>query len=177
MSLRYDAVETDEGGRNTTDLEAKSSPASPTSPSPSQWTPSLATVGVVIFLGDCSRGILFPVLWALCHELGGGVLDLGYVVAVFSLGRLLVTVPLGYFCDHYRHRLSLLIASTMLCCGAILWANVYLLGHIYWLFAAQLALGLGSGSLGVTRSFIAEQLPPSQRTQTLGMMTALQVRL
>jgi ceroid-lipofuscinosis MFS transporter 7 len=166
MSLRYDAVETDEGGRNTTDLEAKSSPASPTSPSPSQWTPSLATVGVVIFLGDCSRGILFPVLWALCHELGGGVLDLGYVVAVFSLGRLLVTVPLGYFCDHYRHRLSLLIASTMLCCGAILWANVYLL-----------ALGLGSGSLGVTRSFIAEQLPPSQRTQTLGMMTALQVRL
>ncbi|KAJ1387074.1 major facilitator superfamily domain-containing protein, partial [Ochromonadaceae sp. CCMP2298] len=177
MSLKYDAVETDEGGNRAAtstaaDQEAKTD-STASSPAP-QWSTSLLIVGFVVFLGGCSRGILFPVLWALCHELGGGVLSLGYVVAAFSIGRLVVTVPLGYFCDRYRHRRSLLIASTVLCCGALLWANVFLLGHLYWLLAAQLALGIGSGSLGVTRSFVAEQMPPSQRTETMGLMFALQ---
>jgi hypothetical protein len=122
MSLRYDAVETDEGGNRaatSTSMDQEAKTDSPASPAP-QWSASVLTVGFVIFIGDCARGILFPVLWVLCHELGGGVLSLGYTVAAFSLGRLMVTVPMGYFCDRYRHRLSILIANTVLCCSALL---------------------------------------------------------
>jgi hypothetical protein len=31
---------------------------------------SYAVVGLVTFVGDCARGILFPVLWPFCEELG-----------------------------------------------------------------------------------------------------------
>ena len=68
---------------------------------------SVLLVCLITFTGDSSRGILFPVLWPLCQALGGSVIDLGYLVAMFSLGRLVITTPLGYFCDVYRHRLSL----------------------------------------------------------------------
>lgn len=39
---------------------------------------SLAIVAVIVFVGDSSRGVLFPVLWSLCKSLGGNVVDLGW---------------------------------------------------------------------------------------------------
>ncbi len=38
---------------------------------------SVAIVGLVTFVGDCARGILFPVLWPLCQSLGGTHVDYG----------------------------------------------------------------------------------------------------
>jgi MFS family permease len=35
-------------------------------------------------------------------------------------------------------------------------------------------MGVGSGSLGVTRSFVVEQCEPKKRTETLAFLTALQ---
>ena len=31
---------------------------------------SFCIVGLVTFVGDCARGILFPALWPLCQDLG-----------------------------------------------------------------------------------------------------------
>ena len=135
---------------------------------------SIITIGFVIFLGDSSRGVLFPVLWNLCKELGGTLKDLGYLVAMFSLGRLIVTVPLGYFCDKYRHKLSLQIAAIVLFAGSILWANAYTTKSLAALYVAQLLMGFGSGSLGVTRSYVVEQCKQESRTDVLAVMTALQ---
>ena len=155
-------------------LEFKSRP---TESGPKGWhkiNSSMITVGVIVFVGDTSRGILFPILSTLCTQLGGTVVDLGYLVAMFSIGRLLVTAPLGYVSDRYRHRLPLLISSLILVLGAILWANAFLAKRISALYAAQFLLGVGSGSLGITRSFVVEQCDPSKRTQVLALITALQ---
>ena len=38
---------------------------------------SMIIVGLVTFVGDSARGILFPALWPLCQELGGSAVDLG----------------------------------------------------------------------------------------------------
>lgn len=35
-----------------------------------QRTASIVVVGIVTFVGDASRGILFPALWPLCEKLG-----------------------------------------------------------------------------------------------------------
>ena len=104
----------------------------------------------------------------------GGVITLGYVVATFSFGRLVVTSPLGYICDTYRHRLTLLVVNAVLVLGAILWANVYATKSLWCLFLAQFVMGIGSGSLGVTRSFAVEQVPQRERTNVLAVLTALQ---
>ena len=110
---------------------------------------SLCIVGGIAFVGESSRGILFPVLWALCQYLNGSLVDQGYLVAMFSLGRLIVTAPLGYICDVYGHKLPLLIASSILLGGSILWANSYLTASLVSLYSAQFLMGCGSGSLGI----------------------------
>ena len=135
---------------------------------------SIITVGTIVFVGDTSRGILFPVLSTLNAALGGGVVDLGYLVAMFSIGRMIVTAPLGYVSDRYRHKLPLIMSSTLLMLGAVLWGNAYSSNRLYVLYIAQFIMGVGSGSLGVTRSFVVEQCEPSRRTQVLAVITALQ---
>eukprot|EP00981_Chlorochromonas_danica_P010431 scaffold3227_cov188-Ochromonas_danica.AAC.17 len=58
--------------------------------------------------------------------------------------------------------------------GSLLWANAPFLGGLAMLYLAQLTLGLGTGSLGVTRSYVAEQTDPSHRTHKLANLSALQ---
>ena len=135
---------------------------------------SMMTIGAIVFVGDTSRGVLFPVLSTLNATLRGTVVDLGYLVAIFSVGRLVITAPLGYMSDKYRHKMPLLLASSLLILGAILWANAYYTNKLAVLYVAQFLLGVGSGSLGVTRSFVVEQCEPKKRTEALALITALQ---
>ena len=109
---------------------------------------SVYVIGAIVFVGDSSRGILFPVLWGLCRSLNGSLVDMGYLVAMFSFGRLLVTTPLGYMCDNYRHKIPLLLSSFTLLLGSILWANSYPTSKLTTLYISQFLMGCGSGSLG-----------------------------
>jgi ceroid-lipofuscinosis MFS transporter 7 len=139
-----------------------------------KMSPSVLIIGAVAFVGDSSRGVLFPVLWPLCQSLGGSTLDLGILVSMFSLGRFIVTTPFGYFCDKYRHRLTLLISTSILGIGAVCWGNAYATKSLGFLYFAQFTMGVGSGTLGVTRSYVVEQSLPRYRTEVLALMTALQ---
>lgn len=139
-----------------------------------KMTPSMILIGAITFVGDSSRGVFFPVLQALCLALKGSEIDLGYLVAMFSFGRLLVTTPLGILSDRYGQKMPLILATTTLTIGALLWANSYSTHSIATLYISQFVLGCGSGSLGVTRSYVAERSHPKIRTQTLALMTALQ---
>jgi ceroid-lipofuscinosis MFS transporter 7 len=129
--------------------------------------------GWVTFVSDAARGILFPALWPLVHHLGGGRIDQGYLVASFSVGRLLVTKVLGTYASKHGHRSALLISQYFLMVGALLWANAYLL-RLPSLYLAQVLMGLGTGSLGVTRSYVSEQTASKERTSRLARLTSLQ---
>eukprot|EP01040_Poterioochromonas_malhamensis_P013442 gene13442-14787_t len=135
---------------------------------------SFCIVGLVTFVGDCARGILFSALWPLCQDLGGSKVDYGYLVASFSFGRMVVATPLGMFSDHYRHRHTLLISTAILCLGTVLWLNAASFGGLPTLYIAQMVLGLGTGSLGVTRSYVVELAVPERRTIMLARLSALQ---
>ena len=103
------------------------------------------------------------------------MVDLGYLVAMFSLGRLLAATPLGYACDRMRHKVPLVVAQATVVFGAVIWANAYLTGSLACLYMGQFVLGCGSGSLGVTRAFVVEQCDAKQRTPVLALLTAVQV--
>jgi MFS family permease len=57
--------------------------------------------------------------------------------------------------------------------GALVWANSSYLG-LASLFIAQFLLGLGTGTLGVLRSYVVEQTEPDKRTYRLARLSALQ---
>lgn len=137
---------------------------------------SVAIIGYITFVGDSARGLVYPALWPLCEKLGGNKVDLGWLVAMFSIGRLVISTRLGMFADIYRHRLALSLSSIILVIGAGVWANAPSFGNfgLIALYSGQFIMGLGTGSLGVTRSYISEQTPKDQRTYQLARLSSLQ---
>ena len=136
--------------------------------------PGFLCVCMVILIGDMSRGIFFPSMWPLVERLNGTKVLLGYAVAAFSLGRILVNPLFGNWSHRYGYSKVLLGSSTILALGTLLYAQVQNVGRVEFLIVAQTVLGIGSGTLGVTRAFVAEVTARRQRTTYMGLITAVQ---
>ena len=101
-------------------------------------------------------------------------LHAGFLVATFSFGRAVVTTRSGIMCDQYRHRFTLLFAGVFITIGSLLWGFFPSLGGLPTLFLAQFLLGVGTSTLGVSRSYVAERVVPTKRTNALSRLAALQ---
>ena len=99
---------------------------------------------------------------------------LGHSASKFSIGRYTVIAPLGCVSDRYRYKLPFIMSIALLMLGAVLLGNAYSSNKLYVLHIAQIVMGFGSGSIGVTRSFVVEQCEPVGWTQVLAVTTALQ---
>ncbi len=118
---------------------------------------SIAVIGLITFVGDSARGLIYPALWPLCESLGGNKVDLGWLVATFSIGRLVISSYIGKFADIYRHKVALIISNVLLVFGAILWANSARMGShgIVALYCAQFIMGLGTGNIVACCSYLS----------------------
>lgn len=139
----------------------------------SDWL-GFCTVCYIVLLGDMSRGIMFPTLWPLVRSLGGTEVTQGYAVAAFSFGRILVSPLFGSWSVSYGYKYTLLFSSSILLFGTLLYSQVPYVGRSEFLILAQTTLGIGSGTLGVTRAYVAEISPTRNRTTYMAYLTALQ---
>ncbi|GAB5036408.1 major facilitator superfamily [Nannochloropsis oceanica] len=137
----------------------------------SWFTPSFVIVALVVLNGDSARGALFPTLWPLVSSLGGNRIVQGYVVSAFSAGRLISSPYIGRLSEVYGYRPVLLTTTLLLALGTLLYASAT---SIYHVLVAQVVMGLGSGTLGVTRAWVAEQTERHKRTILLAYLTAVQ---
>ncbi|GAX17281.1 MFS transporter, ceroid-lipofuscinosis neuronal protein 7 [Fistulifera solaris] len=128
----------------------------------------------VTFIGDMTRGVFFPSLWLFVEHLGGSTVTLGYAVAAFSFGRILVNPLFGSWSQTIGYKKTLLIACLILLLGTVLYAVTFIVGQPTFLVFAQTVLGIGSGTLGVTRAFLAEITPQRNRTTYMAWLTATQ---
>jgi len=133
-----------------------------------------AIVCLVVLIGDMSRGVMFPTLWPLVQSLGGNEVTQGYAVASFSFGRILVSPIFGQWSVEYGYRKTLLVSCCILTLGTLLYAQVGNIGRSEFLLFSQITLGIGSGTLGVTRAFVAEVSPTRNRTTYIAWLTAVQ---
>jgi Major Facilitator Superfamily len=131
-------------------------------------------VCLVILVGDMSRGVFFPSMWPLVDELGGTSVTLGYSVAAFSFGRILVSPLFGGWSVTYGYTKTLTFSCSILLLGTLLYAQVQNVGRTEFLIFCQCVLGLGSGTLGVTRAFIADVTAQRNRTTYMAWITAVQ---
>lgn len=133
-----------------------------------------AVVCLVILVGDMARGVFFPTMWPLVSELGGSTVSLGYAVASFSFGRILVSPMFGRWSVTYGYSKTLLFSCSILWFGTLLYAQAQNVGNVGFLIFAQITMGLGSGTLGVTRAFVAEVTAQRFRTTYMAWITAVQ---
>lgn len=113
-------------------------------------------VCLVILIGDMSRGVMFPSMWPLVSELGGSSITLGYSVAAFSFGRILVSPLFGSWSVTHGYTKTLTLSCSILLLGTLVYAQIQNVGKPSFLIFSQMLLGIGSGTLGVTRAFVAD---------------------
>lgn len=128
----------------------------------------------VVLISDMTRGVTFPIMWPLIEDLGGNAVWLGYIVGAFSLGRVIASPVLGRWTIDRGYSKTLVASTTILLVGCILFAHAYEVGSLYFLVFSQIILGIGSGTLGVTRAYVAEISATRQRTTYLALLTAVQ---
>jgi ceroid-lipofuscinosis MFS transporter 7 len=135
---------------------------------------SFQIVCLVVFLGDMARGIFFPTMWNLVKTLGGDQVLLGYTIASFSFGRMLVLPLFGAWSVQYGYRRTLLISTVILCFGTLLFGHVLTVGTHWFLLFANIIVGVGSGTLGVTIAYASDVTPTRNRTSYMAWVGAVQ---
>lgn len=128
----------------------------------------------VVLISDMTRGVTFPIMWPLVEDMGGNHIWLGYVVGSFSLGRVFASPVLGKWSVSRGYTITLVSSTTVLLLGCVLFAHAHEVGSLYFLIFTQIVLGVGSATLGVTRSYVAEITATRQRTTYLAVLTAVQ---
>ncbi len=131
-------------------------------------------VCMVVLLGDMARGVVFPSLWHLVIELGGNEVTLGYAVAAFSFGRMISNPIFGAWSIKYGYKFTLTFTGCILLFGTLLYAQAQNVGAASFLILAQTVMGVGSGTLGVTRAYAADVTARHERTTYMAIITAVQ---
>lgn len=129
---------------------------------------------LIVFLGDMARGIFFPTMWNLVQSLGGDQVLLGYVIASFSFGRMIVLPLFGSWSIQYGYKWTLQVSTLILFIGTILFAQTLNVGSAWFLIFANTVVGVGSGTLGVTMAYASEVTPKRKRTGYLAWVAAVQ---
>jgi len=132
---------------------------------------ALTLIFLCVFVGDMARGILFPTLWLFVQQMGGNRMHQGVVVAAFSFGRIISSPMLGSFSEERGYLPVLVLSNSIIATGCLGYA---LANTIPLLVAAQVVIGFGSGTLGVTRSYIAENFSRRDRSEFMAYLTATQ---
>jgi hypothetical protein len=137
-------------------------------------TTGFAIICVVMFLGDMARGILFPTLWPLVSDLGGDERIQGIAVGAFSVGRIVSGPRFGSATVRFGYMRTLISSTLILFLGMFMYAQTCAVGTCWYLILSQVVTGYGSGTLGVTRAFVADVTPTRNRTTYMAYLTAMQ---
>jgi ceroid-lipofuscinosis MFS transporter 7 len=127
-----------------------------------------------IFVGDMARGIFFPTMWNLVQVLGGDQIVLGYVTSSFSFGRMLVLPLFGKMSTVNGCRKVLLFTSVIFFIGTLMFTQVLNVGEPWFLILSNVVLGIGSGTLAVTRAYTSDVTPRRSRTGYMALISAIQ---
>jgi len=132
---------------------------------------SFLIVGFVVLIGDTGRGVMFPTLWPLVSSLGGDHTTQGFTVAAYSFGRVISSPYFGSWSTTYGYQKVLVLSCSIIAIGCVIYAKAT---SCNMLIVAQTIIGIGSGTLGVTRAYVADQSTRKTRTVLMAQLTALQ---
>ena len=130
---------------------------------------SLSVLIAVAFVDMLGFAMIFPLLPFYALDLNISPLFIGVIIASFSVAQL-VSAPLwGRVSDRYGRRPALLIGLAASATSFI----VFGFANSFWLLLAfRVIQGAGGGTTGVLHAYVADTVPPDDRTRALGWISA-----
>jgi DHA1 family multidrug resistance protein-like MFS transporter len=130
----------------------------------------LLLLWMVMFLVMSGFGIIIPVLPFLAEEVGATPLELGLLMAVYSLMQLLFSPAWGQLSDRYGRKPVLLIGITGLSLSFFLFSVAETL---IMLFVARFLGGaLSAAAMPTVMAYAADVTPPDERGKAMGAIGA-----
>ncbi|ABO66809.1 MULTISPECIES: MFS transporter [Geobacillus] len=130
----------------------------------------LLLLWMVMFLVMSGFGIIIPVLPFLAEEVGATPLELGLLMAVYSLMQLLFSPVWGQLSDRYGRKPVLLIGITGLSLSFFLFSVAETL---IMLFVARFLGGaLSAAAMPTVMAYAADVTPPDERGKAMGAIGA-----
>ncbi len=113
--------------------------------------------------------MVIPLLPFYAQRLGANAFMVMVLVAAFSAMQLLSAPLWGRVSDRYGRKPVLLIGLGASAVGYI----VFAFAGTYWLLLiSRLVQGAGGGTVGVLQAYVADAVPPKNRTRALGWLSA-----
>lgn len=146
---------------------------------------ALPTVLFTIFLDVLGIGILIPIIPQLLANpsssyyllpagwtFQGGLILLGWLIAIYPLMQFFATPIMGQLSDHYGRRRVLALSLAGTAAGYALFAIGIITKNLPLLFLSRALDGITGGNLSVAQAVIADVTPPQHRTKNFGMIGA-----
>ncbi|EEY53432.1 Major Facilitator Superfamily (MFS) [Phytophthora infestans T30-4] len=140
-----------------------------------QWYINMFMINFLEFATESSRGIVLPTLFLYTSSLGGDLAFMGFINALFSVGRLFSSTVFGWMCDRYSFR-SVYLISTFIClAGNIIYlvADEHLTGSLTALAFSRFIVGFGGGNRSVCRADVASVTTINQRLPYLTILVGV----
>ena len=121
------------------------------------------------FIDMVGFAMVLPLIPFYARRFGASPREIGLLIATYSAAQLLAAPLWGRMSDRYGRR-PLIIAGLTAAAAAYL---VFGLAQSLWmLFLCRFVQGSGGGTAGVVQAYVADLVPPEDRTRALGWLTA-----
>jgi multidrug resistance protein len=113
--------------------------------------------------------IVLPLLPFYALNFKATPIQIGWLMAAFSIAQLLSSPLWGRFSDKYGRRPALLVG---LSASALAYVVFGLADSLWMLFLSRLVQGAGGGTTGVVHAYVADTMKPADRARALGWLSA-----
>lgn len=113
--------------------------------------------------------IVLPLLPFYALNFKATPIQIGWLMAAFSIAQLLSSPLWGRFSDRYGRRPALLVG---LSAAALAYVVFGLADSLWMLFLSRLVQGAGGGTTGVVHAYVADTMKPADRARALGWLSA-----
>ena len=121
---------------------------------------------LTVFLYLVGFGVIIPLLPLLGKELGGSAIQVGWLMAVFSLMQFLFSPFWGGLSDRYGRR-KILVGCLLAESFTYIW---FALARDFWsLLAARAFAGFFGASLSTASAYISDITPPQERSKGMAL--------
>ncbi len=113
--------------------------------------------------------MIIPILPLYAERFQANELQIGFLLASFSLMQFIASPILGWLSDRYGRRPVLLCSLLGSGLGYLLMASA---SSLFLLFAARIIAGISGASVGTASAYIADITPPEDRSKRIGLIGA-----
>jgi MFS family permease len=143
-------------------------------PEPDYFMFEFILICLALNLSETSRGLVIPTLNEFVESLGGNSLFLSFVVAVFSLGRLISSLVYGYMADHNSLKQILFLTFSVMTIGNFTYILSERIESKALLIFSRMLSGFGTGVLTVARSYVGSNSRGARRINFLSWLGIVQ---